>query len=147
MKKKIKEWFLRYFPAEIAATFAAVFSASFFFLLTQNRILAAYAGALGENFGFYGTIFFQDYKKTKKIYKERSSLWVCSKTIQHLCLEFGFSEILDSFFIRPFCMYWFSLMIPFYTLGVFVGKFVADIIFYSISIFAYEIKLCLFFFF
>ena len=57
-----------------------------------------------------------------------------------MVLEFGTAEFLDSFVIRPFTMYIFPLLTHNLVLGLLVGKFVADIIFYIPTIIAYELR-------
>ncbi len=70
MNKKIKEWLKRYLPAEILATIGAMLGAGLIFLLTNNRILSAYIGTIGENTGYYGFIFirehYNDLNKSRK---------------------------------------------------------------------------------
>jgi hypothetical protein len=62
------------------------------------------------------------------------------RDIRNIILEFGFSEILDSLFIRPFMMYIFPILIGNVELGIFAGKIAADIVFYVPTIFAYELR-------
>ncbi|MBU1704265.1 MAG: phage holin family protein, partial [Nanoarchaeota archaeon] len=69
MKKKLKEWLKRYLPAEISGTITAMIAAIITYLLTNNRIISAYAGTMGENIGYYGVIFVRehliDYKQSR----------------------------------------------------------------------------------
>jgi hypothetical protein len=132
--KKIKEWIKRYVPAEIFATIGTILGAGFLYGITQNRIAAVYAGVIGENIGYYGFILICDLKKSKN----GASSYL--KTIRNLILEFGFPEMLDSFLVRPFCLYWFSLWMPNYTIGIFIGKIIADVVFYIPTIIAYELR-------
>lgn len=141
--KRIKEWLWRYAPAEIFATIGAIFGAGFLYLFTNNRIIAAYAGVIGENVGYYGFILIRDFKKNKTNYEksgQKFGLIDFLKTIRDLFLEFGLSEALDSFLVRPFCLYWFPIWIPNFSIGIIVGKFVADIIFYIPTITVYELR-------
>lgn len=140
---KIKEWLWRYVPAEIFATLGAISGATLFYLLTKNRIISAYAGVMSENAGYYGFISILDFKKDKAKYEKFNRNFGISgylKTLRNLVLEFGFSELLDSFIIRPFCMYWFPIWLPNYVMGIFIGELAANIIFYIPTIIAYELR-------
>jgi hypothetical protein len=112
MKHKLKDWCKRYVPPEIVGTLGALFFSLITFDLTGNRILSAYAGTVGENTGFYGFIFIRehikDIKKSKNNRKKHGTQGFL-KTIRNLFLEFGFSEFLDSFIVRPFCLYIFPI--------------------------------------
>ena len=76
------------------------------------------------------------HKKDNKKYNFVSFL----KNIRNLILEFGVSEVLDSFLVRPFTMYIFPLLIGNLQLGILVGKLAADVIFYIPTIIAYELR-------
>ncbi len=142
MKKKILIWIKRYAPAEIFGTLGALLFASLFFLITRDKLLSAYMATLGENIGFYGFLFAREILNDAR---QRTSLQEygfigLTCTLRNLFLEFGFSEILDSFIFRPFIMYFFSSITENYLLGITVGKIVADIIFYIPSIISYELR-------
>ncbi len=139
---KIKEWLNRYGFAEIIGTASAY--AGFFLVqsLTNNIILSAYAAAMGENIGFYGTILarevISDIKRTRgkeKKYGLIESLKIATK----LCTEFGPAEILDSLIIRPVSM-GFGANLLGGKIGVIAGKLLADIIFYIPTIVSYELR-------
>jgi hypothetical protein len=141
--KKIKEWLWRYIPAEFFATVGAIGSAVLLYIITDNRLIAAYAGTIGENIGYYGFISISDLKNNKEKYHKlgkKFGIIGYIKTVRDLVLEFGFSEALDSLLVRPFCMYWFPIWMPTYDIGIFTGKFIADVIFYIPTITAYELK-------
>lgn len=143
MGNKIKEWFKRYFPAEILALVGALAGASLVYFLTGNRIIAAYGGAIGENIGYYGLIISKDIRKSIRTHKDKKlkyGLRSFAKDVRNLFVEFGLSETLDSFIIRPFAMYVFPIILGSYTLGIVVGKFAADITFYIPTIIFYEIR-------
>jgi len=141
--QKIKEWLRRYLPAEILAGIGAISGASLFYLITNNEILSAYAGTIGDNIGYYTFISLRDCKKNKLKYTNAGKKfgWLAYlKTLRDLIFEFGPAEALDSLLIRPFCLYWFSKWTPNYAIGILSGKIVADIIFYVPTIFSYELK-------
>lgn len=143
MKHKIKEWVQRYLPAEIVATVGALTFASVSYNITGNGIISAYMGTIGENIGYYGYITLKDINHSKKHHEKNNKKYgIVSflKNIRNLILEFGFSEFLDSFFVRPFCMYVFPIIIGNYITGIIIGKIVADIVFYVPTIIAYELR-------
>jgi hypothetical protein len=139
MFQKIKEWVLRYGPAEIISTIFAVTISYITYNTTENAIMTAFAGVWGENIGFYGCLFFRDYNKSfqdqqisliRKVYINSRNLFV----------EFGVAEIADSFLIRPFCMYYFITSVESTAYAIISGKLVADIFFYIPAIIGYEVK-------
>lgn len=143
MNKKLKEWVRRYLPGEIFGTIFAFIAAVSVFLLTKSRIASAFAGAMGENIGYYGYIFFREHKNDKNRSKAEGKKHGARgflKTSRNLLLEFGFSEIFDSFLIRPFSMYIFPLLLGNFALGILVGKLAADITFYVPTIISYELR-------
>ncbi|MBI5066432.1 hypothetical protein HZA97_09445 [Candidatus Woesearchaeota archaeon] len=139
---KIKEWLTRYGLAEIIGT---IFAYAGFFLvqiLTNNIIVSAYAGAIGENIGFYGTILIREVINDLKITgmkRKKYGLIESLKTATKLCTEFGPAEILDSLVIRPASM-GFGANLLGRKIGVMVGKLIADIIFYIPTIVSYELR-------
>ena len=141
--QRIKEWSWRYLPAEIFGTLGAVLGMGTVFSYAQNGVLAAYAGVIGENIGFYGYMAISDFRRKKAEFGrsgKKFGLIEFRKVISGLFLEFGFSEVLDSLLVRPVCLFWFSKWMPEYSLGVIIGKIAADIVFYGPTIFAYEMK-------
>ena len=63
--QKIKEWLRRYLRVEILGAIGAILGASLFYQITNNKIIAAYAGTIGENIGYYGFISLRDIKANK----------------------------------------------------------------------------------
>lgn len=139
--QKIKEWLWRYLPAEIFATTGIILITGTIYFFTGNRILAAYTGSIFENLGYYSFISLRELKRDKAKYKNSNKefgIIIFFKTIRNLAAEFGPSEILDTLIIRPFCIYWLPILISNYIFGVMIGKFIADLIFYTITITFYE---------
>ncbi len=139
---KIKEWLYRYGPAEIIGTVAAYTS---FFLVqdaTDSNIAAAYAGTIGENVGFYGTMIIRETASDMKDAKRKGQRYgprKVVKTAAKLISEFGAAEALDSFVIRPATMGLGSKYLG-REVGVMAGKIVADIGFYISTIASYELR-------
>ncbi len=143
MHKKIKAWIKRYLRAEIAGTISAIFFATLVFSFTKNEILAAYAGTWGENLGFYGVMITRNINASKKHHKNKNkhySFFSLLVDIRNIILEFGPSEILDTFIIRPLMMYIFPKLIGDRYIGILLGKIAADIIFYIPTIISYELQ-------
>ena len=143
MRRKIYEWIKRYAPAEIFATLGAVIGASAVFLLTQNRIASAYAGAIGETICFYLVMLTRDiiagivqHKSNNKEYRASS----LAKDTRNILIEFGPAEMFDSLVIRPFLMYFFSLYAGNFAVGILLGKISADVVFYFPVVISYELR-------
>ncbi len=141
MRKKVVEWVKRYLPAEIFGAIGSVAGAWVVFSLTGHRILSVYAAVIWENAGYYGFIALREILKNQGKNKG-DELGVINfiKSIRNLVLEFGPAEILDSLLIRPFSLYVFTILIKEYSLGIIIGKLVADIIFYIPTIISYELR-------
>ncbi len=131
IRKKLSEWVNRYGPAEVIGTIAAVFGAAIAYRLTDNEIASAYAGSISETIGFYSVMISREFKR----YTRGNHLEVT----KNLLLEFGPSEILDSFLTRPLFM-GLGLHYLGQGWGLIAGKLAADIIFYIPSIIIYEWK-------
>ena len=131
-KAKLLHWLKRYGPAEIGGT-VAVYIAFFTVEHFSSVILAAgFIGAMAENIGFYSVIFYQRLKD-KHNHKNKT------KMLTDMLAEFGPSEVLDSFFLRPACLVLgASLLGP--EIGVLIGKVVGDILFYIPVIATYEVQ-------
>ncbi len=139
---KIKEWTYRYGPAEVLGTFAAY--ASFFIAqgATNNIVIASYAGAVGENIGFYGTMIIRELINDSLAAKKQGRQHEISGTVKttgKLVTEFGFAEALDSLVVRPATMGFGSKILG-SGFGVGAGKLLADIIFYIPTIISYEVR-------
>lgn len=124
MAKTLLRWLRRYGPPEILGTvgvYAGFFLAEQFEHITW---ISAYAGAMGENVGFYSAVVYQRLKA-------KENLW-------HVLAEFGPAEILDSFVIRPL-----ALFVGAESLGagwgLLVGKLAGDFVFYVPVIMTHEL--------
>jgi hypothetical protein len=143
MKNKIKNWIKRYGPAEIIGTVCAVFFSVLAYSLTKNNIIAALAGAWSETIAFFGTMIVREVYDTKKEYKEKNKQYTVTtllKNIRDIVFEFGFSEILDTYAVRPYMMYIFPIILGNRIVGVLVGKIISDLIYYGPAIISYELR-------
>ncbi len=136
---KIKEWVLRYLPAEITAIIGAMLGGLVIHYIFGNPILTALGGTWGENIGYYGKILHSDYKARKEL-DEKVTLFGFVKVIRNAVVEFGLAEYFDSFLIRPLTMYFFTKWSGNVAIGLFLGKLSADVTFYAPTIFFYELR-------
>lgn len=124
MAAALLRWIKRYGPAEIFAI-AGVY-AGYFLSQEYSHItwISAYAGAMGENVGFYSVILYQRLKAKEKLWQ--------------VLAEFGPAEILDSLVLRPL-----SLFVGVETMGpmvgLLVGKLAGDVLFYIPVIMTHEL--------
>lgn len=129
--RKVGSWCARYLPAEVAGTVCAVAGAYLAFRITGDRPIAAIAGTLAENVGFYGLMAVVVWREHTG---DRCRGRRAGRTAVALFAEFGPAEALDSLFVRPLCMY----VGPFLTGGIaggsMLGKLMADAVFYTVAI-------------
>lgn len=143
-KEKRREWLRRYVPAEVLATTLALAAAWAVYAHTHSYAAATAAGWVGEGIGFYGYFITLELLTNHKRYAQypflkRISLIIAAAST-NLLVEFLPAELLDSFLIRPFLMFWVPQHIHPYPVGFLVGKFAADIIFYGMAIVGLETR-------
>jgi len=117
--------------------------ATAFFALTENKVIMAYAGALGEGLGFYAWIIGRDIIQSQKHHRQNGvkyGMKSLMKNFRNIIVEFGFAELLDSFIVRPALMYYFSIKIQNLQLAILIGKLSADVLFYLPTIISYELR-------
>ncbi len=138
MKAKIKTWIHRYLPSEFFAVIGALSGGYLFNTIFNNPVLTALGGTWGENTGYYGSLVIRDTLKNRP--NTKNLFRAILRTLRNLFLEFGVSEYLDGFFVRPFAMYTFSRLLNNLALGLIIGKLAADMIFYIPTIISYELR-------
>jgi|tagenome__1003787_1003787.scaffolds.fasta_scaffold20891122_2 hypothetical protein len=141
-RRKGAEWLARYGVAEVAGLCTAFVGAFAARALTGNEIAAAYGGAMGENFGYYGIVIGREVVRDRRaahVLGRRYGAAGAARTARNLLFEFGIAEALDSTVLRPLAM---GLGIRFFgrALGIVVGKIAADVTFYLPVICAYELR-------
>jgi hypothetical protein len=144
IKIKAKKWLKRFLPAEFTGTITAVAASYIAHHVTRNLIVAAFAGSIGETLGFYTTIIIQDVRIEQRKLRSANktfSFKAFAYILRNILFDFGFAEIIDSLFIRPFCMYIFPVWIKNYPIGILAGKIASDICFYVPVILAYELRI------
>lgn len=143
LKKKIKEWVKRYLVADIISTIFSIFIAWFIKETTDDRVLAAFVASAVASILFYGVIAFTDVRKSIKHHRLRQKKYTTKsflKDFRNLIIEFGPAELLDVLAVRPFFMYLIPTMMTNFVVGSFIGKTLADIVFFVPAILMYELR-------
>ena len=143
MKNKIKEWIRRYLLADILSTALSLATAWVIHRTTGDNVLAAFVGSAMASISFYGIIAYNDVRKSLKHHRKHDlsyGLVAYFKDLQNLIIEFGPSEILDVLAVRPFFMYLMPKLIGEFVLGTFIGKMIADVVFFIPAIVMYEVR-------
>lgn len=143
LKRKGKEWLKRYLPAEIAGTITALAAAGAAHFFTENLVVVAYSGSIGEAVGFYSTTVIQRILQAREhnifsgpVFSPRDLRRVSAGIL----LEFGPAGLIDGLLLRPLFMYLFPRYMENFTVGILLGKFAGDITFYFLVILSYELK-------
>ncbi len=140
---KIKEWVRRYLLAEILSTMLSLAAAWTINRTTGDNVLAAFAGSAMASISFYGIIAYSDVRKSLKHHRKHDLSYgfvAYFRDFRNLVIEFGPSEILDVVAVRPFFMYLMPKVIGEFLLGIFIGKMIADVVFFIPAIVMYEIR-------
>lgn len=143
MKNKIREWIRRYLLADILSTILSLGTAWVIHRTSGDNVLAAFVGSAMASISFYGIIAYSDVKKSLKHHRKhdlRYGFAAYFKDLRNLIIEFGPSEILDVLAVRPFFMYLMPKLMGEFVLGTFVGKMIADFIFFIPAIIMYEVR-------
>jgi len=143
MKKKILEWIKRYLLSDIISTVLSLGTAWLIMEQSDDRVLAAFIGSAVASLSFYLLIAFSDVRKSLKMHKEANESYKIKSFLidfRNLIIEFGPAEILDVIAVRPFFMYLIPTLIGNFILGTFIGKMIADVIFFAIAIIMYELR-------
>ena len=141
VKSKIREWLLRYGPAEAVSLILTVLPALWTLQHTGNRTTTAWVATWAGNIGYFGTILAVDIIASRKQHLslgERYSWRSLGSNLRALIIEFGVAELLDSFLIRPALMYYLPLWIGSDWGGLVIAKLLADVSFYLPAIIFYE---------
>ncbi len=143
MNPRLKEWLKRYLPAEIVAAIVLLLTVWLTFSLTGTMVVAAYVGTICEALGYYCYIAVRDINKDIRHHKENNikyGFFSFLKNFRNLILEFGLSEALDTFLVRPFFIFFLPLLLGNLALGVLLAKLVSDLIFYIPTVIFYELR-------
>jgi hypothetical protein len=135
-------WLKRYGLAELLGTAGALLAAALANAAGLSLVAVGYAGAIGENVGFYGTILLRQVAADRRLAAATGQaygdarLWV---TARELLLEFGPAELLDSLVVRPLAM-GLGVRLLGQGTGIVVGKLAADVTFYVPVILTFEAR-------
>lgn len=144
LTRKAREWVVRYAPAEIIGTIAAVGAATLMHGVSESLVASAIAATISENVGFYGYFIVREVGAYYKRHHQHAHLrrigLAAMKAIRGMAVEFGPAELLDSFLVRPFCIYAGSTVFSNFTIGIMAGKIFADVLFYACTISCYELR-------
>lgn len=131
LRNRLGAWVRRYALAELLGTACALLSALLAAKLGANTVTIAVAGAWGEVIGFYLPMLVQELRTQWQSRRLPGALWC---TLRNLLLEFGAAELLDTGLIRPTLITGVVHLVPQLSLGVIVGKLLADCFFYGMAI-------------
>jgi len=143
LKKKILEWIKRYLLADVLSTVLSLGTAWLIMEQSGDRVLAAFVGSAVASVVFYFTVAFSDVRKSIKQYKidnERYKIKSFLIDFRNLIIEFGPAELLDVLAVRPFFMYLIPKLTGDFLLGTFIGKMIADVIFFIPVIIMFELR-------
>lgn len=128
LPNRIKMWIRRYGLAELLGTTCALLSALAAAKMGANGVTIAVAGAWGEVVGFYLPMLVQELRSQ---WQSRRLPGALCCTLRNLLLEFGAAELLDTALVRPTLITGVVQLVPHLSLGILVGKVLADCIFYG----------------
>jgi len=128
----------RYGIAYVSGVFAAIIGAALSYYLTMNEIFSAYSAAFFDGLAFYTIMALKIRKETIERIDE-SYKNVNSKTISNMVFEFLPAFIVSSGLTKPLAIL-FGITFFGNGLGVFVGKILGDIIYYSIAFTFFHIR-------
>lgn len=127
-RRKAREWLFRYAPAEAFAAVWVVLIATLVFRWSHNRLWAAVAGTGAELTAFYTVMWIRDrhYPRRRRAAK--------------LIVEFLPPGLVNSSIVRPYLLYTLPLYVGNFGMGILIGKLLADLCFYLMTIPMYEIS-------
>jgi hypothetical protein len=141
---KLREWSVRYLPAEIIGTITALTGAFVVHHLTHSLVAAAIAGSISETIGFYSYFAVRDgaryYAHHKAHPRPRRIALTAVHTVRDMLVEFGLAEAVDGLFLRPLFMYAGPHLLHTFAGGLLAGKLAADVVFFVLAAAGYELK-------
>lgn len=143
MKKKIIKWIKRYLIADVISTILSLATAWLIMERSGDRVLAAFVGSAVASISFYGIVAYSDVRKSLKKHRADNKKYKIKSFLldfRNLIIEFGPAELLDVLAVRPFFMYLIPKLTGDFLLGTFIGKMIADIIFFVPVIIMYELR-------
>jgi hypothetical protein len=126
---KWRHWVGRFGVAELVGLIGSY--AGYGLLSKGGPVAAVYGASIGENCGYYATIFLRDWRATPP--GDRSAMRILGAMLH----DFGLAEALDSFVIRP-GVTGLAVVLAGTAWGVGLGKVISDLVFYAFTIAFYE---------
>jgi hypothetical protein len=136
-RHKCWQWCRRYLPAELTGTVCAFIGTTLICGIFADRTLAAFAGTLSENVGFYGVLAVFEWQRQHTA--GQGPLRTTVLTARLLIAEFGLIELLDSTLLRPLFLYVGPELTGGLGSGTLLGKVMADATFYLVAIASSEL--------
>ena len=145
LRRKFREWFIRYAPAEIAGTITALAGYWVAYWTTRHLAVAAIAAVLCENLGYYSIAVGREVVRYWRLHVHHATprrLWLTTTHgLRDALIEFGPAEVLDSLAVRPDLFYVLPLVFTgHHAIAVIGAKFGADAVFYVLAITSYELN-------
>ncbi|MDO8648030.1 MAG: hypothetical protein Q7R70_06500 [Candidatus Diapherotrites archaeon] len=140
MKHKLKEWLLRYGPAEAISIGISIIAGLLVFAVSRNNIAVSFISPWIQNIGFYCIMAFNEYSRMRKKHGKNFKNIHYWKILRNLIIEFGPAEFFDSLIIRPFWIFVFTSALNNIALGVLAGSLLANVSFYAPTIVSYELR-------
>ena len=131
-----REWVSRYGWAELcglATSYLGYFAGAQF---SGSAAAGAYSASAGENVGYYGCLIWREIA-SRLASGERLSGAMLVRTARDLLYEFGLPETLDFLIVRPASTFG-AVHLFGRGAGVLIGKVVADVFFYALTVTFYE---------
>lgn len=139
MKNKIIFFIKRYGIAELVSASISYLLAYLASIVTSDKILISYLGSIGAFIGFYLMLFLQEIKAFPHPEKW-SKKQIIKRIMFNLIIEFGLSELLDVFIVRPLCIYLAQLYLTSFTITIITGNIAANTIFFLLSAIMFNYK-------
>jgi len=136
---KIKDWFKRYFFAEVFSYSLAIWWGSLVFYMTSNYYLSWVVVIIGDHLWYYLTIFIREILNTYKINKTYNTKLLI-KDFRNLLFEFWWPLLIESFVVSPILMFYIPRLFSNYSIWVFITMTATVIIFYLQAVILYEIR-------
>lgn len=139
MKNKIIFFIKRYGIAELVSASISYLLAYLASIVTSDKILISYFASIGAFIGFYLMLFLQEVKAFPHPEK-CSKKQIIKRIMVNLVIEFGLSELLDVFIVRPLCIYLAQLYLTNFILTIITGNIAANNIFFLLSAIMFNYK-------
>jgi len=140
MRPRVREWLVRYGPAELAGMTLAFIASFAVRRSTGSAVLGGYGAAWGETIGYAITMMVRDYIAETRESRRRgrkAPVRDAGSVATGLLAEFGPAGVIDTFVTRPFTMAA-GVKLAGPVLGLVLGKVTADLLFYGPVVYMYE---------